>query len=96
MFVRRPRGRSCPVKPSSEPRVKCFFFHRCGRCIWGSFCRYQHDPPKKKYGEKVNWFLAMPTVQTIMDPRELLPPLALELPRYQDPSPSPSPAQLNV
>jgi hypothetical protein len=93
--VRRPRGRSCPVKPSSEPRVKCLYFHRYGRCVWGSFCRFQHEPPKIKYREVVNCFLPLPQPPTL-DLNQLFSPLALELPRLPELSPPSAPAQRNL
>jgi hypothetical protein len=81
MVVKRSRGRSCPVKATSEPRVKCFFYHRVGRCIWGSFCRFQHDPPRKIYRERVNCFLSPPPPTT---PEQLALPVPLALDCAQD------------
>jgi hypothetical protein len=81
MTVRRSRGRSCPVKATSEPRVKCFFFHRVGRCIWGSFCRFEHDPPRKIYRERVTCFMMPPPVQPpqpFYQPPELAPNRAFD------------------
>jgi hypothetical protein len=47
------RSRSLPPKPSSPKPVKCMFYHGRGNCVWGSFCKFEHDPPRRKYAEKI-------------------------------------------
>jgi hypothetical protein len=48
MTVKRRKGNSCPVKPTSQPRVKCHSFHRVGRYIWGLFLQISAWSSKNK------------------------------------------------
>ena len=48
----RARDRSLPTKSTQRKNGRCLFYHTLGKCRNGSFCRYLHEMPKKKYVEK--------------------------------------------
>ena len=43
------RGRSLPSKAVQKVGKKCHFYHLLGHCSLGSWCRFIHEPIKKKY-----------------------------------------------